>query len=240
MSVSSNLDSNYTPTKEFIVELSKVYTGEKEKFDLTKITANEYKNLLALDENFDKLEHNLTREDIREFLDCFINYIPYHPTDDNIGYIPNLIEEICLFKDLNIVFKFCLYNVNDLKKAIEHIKKKNITFVEDDTTLPVKDLDHFNNRVEKIYDKYVEMLNVGYFQDWRGEDSITAGGLFVELCDYLGLKVKSIDKTPMDWNIQEFVFQEYYTDHNDKHLLKNFARLFSRHPSCWYGEPWWN
>lgn len=92
-----------------------------------------------------------------------------------------------------------------------------------------------NNGIK--FDILEEIYSAWYFQD-REEHWITGGSELVKLCDFFGIKVKHIDKSPAEWNIDEQDFA-CLAQEATKEDCKNFARLFSKKPESWFDGSQW-
>lgn len=142
----------------------------------------------------------------------------------------------CQFKNLALAFQY-----PEPSKVVDYIIKNKVKFNEFVRYTMKDDLYATSLKIlpfSKIkFDDVLYHFNE-HFQSWDTEDSITAGAALVRLCDYFGIKVKPLDKTPADWSVEEFEFEEFADSAKNKKKLKEFARLFSNPMNQWYGKKW--
>ena len=134
-------------------------------------------------------------------------------------------ETICRFENLSLAFTS---GIN--KEAVERIIKYKIEFnefIRDNRVLPISKL--------KFSD--IDYHLSGSFENWQTNTSILDGCYAVRLCDYLRVKVKPVEKTPANWSVEGYEFEEFAEKHG-KEKLKDFARLFSKPMNNWYGKSW--
>lgn len=62
---------------------------------------------------------------------------------------------------------------------------------------------------------------------------ISSWAEFVDVCEFLGITVKPIDNSPLDWEIDEADFRDL-AEQATKQDCKKFAKLFSQAPSSWF------
>lgn len=152
----------------------------------------------------------------------------------------------CQFKNLAIAFQHQAWQIAggeepELSKVVDYIIKNKVKFNEF-VRYTMKDGLYETGRkilpFSKIkFDDVLYHFNE-HFQCWHTEYSIDAGAALVRLCDYFGIKVKPLDKTPADWSVEEFEFEEFADSAENKKKLKEFARLFSKPMNQWYSKKW--
>lgn len=204
-------------TEEFDCDDSHIVESIKllKQLIVDKPESNRKNNVEILEHQQKKLlTNNPSKEDIFDFV--------YEAT----GYYKFDEETICSFGNLSLALM-----VNS--DFAEFIIENNVSFKEfvryklDDRGIDVLP-------IEQI--KFSDILYHfnGSFENWQTDTSISDGSLLVSLCDYLGVKVETIEETPVNWSVPEYEFEEF----ENKDDLKKFARLFSKPMNKWYGDRW--
>lgn len=142
-----------------------------------------------------------------------------------IGWAEIPLETICRFKNLSWALTSGLN-----KETVECIIKNKLEFnefIRSNRVMPISRL--------KFSD--IDYHLSGSFENWQTDTSILDGCYAVRLCDYLGVAVKTVDKTPANWNVQEYEFEEF-AETFGKEKLKDFARLFKKPMNKWYSNSW--
>jgi hypothetical protein len=164
------------------------------------------------------LTNNPSKEDIFDFV---YEAIGFHEFD---------AETICSFGNLSLALmsdyraaNFIIENKVSFKEFVRY-KLDGKEYVKGIDVLPMEQI------------KFSDILFhfKGSFEDWQTDTSILDGSLLVSLCDYLDVKVETIDETPASWSVPEYEFEEF---ENREHL-KKFSRLFSKPMNKWYGDRW--
>lgn len=156
-----------------------------------------------------------TKNDVLYFMK---NWLYYEDGFDN--------KILCSFGLVDLPILNNITNPSELVETIKYIIKNKVKFT------GLYDLE--KAKITKItFDKLLEPISAEYFENWA-DASIEVGCWFVRLCDYLGVKVKTLSNSPSDWDVEESEFEEYVNDKKTKDELKDFARLFKKPIKSWY------
>ena len=194
--------------------LSDCYTNNK-LFDRKLISQEEWENLK---EELDINDDVLSKQDI---FDCIYEATGFYDFDE---------ETICSFGNLSLAL---MVNSDFAEFIIENeVKFKEFVRYKLDDKGTVRGIDVLP--IEQIKFSDILFHFNGHFENWDTDTSILAGSLLVSLCDYLNVKIETIDETPANWHIPEYEFEEF----ESKDDLKRFSRLFSKPMNKWYGDRW--
>lgn len=213
---------NWTPSKNLVSAIRDIYLGNSTKLDLNKFSAEDWKQANANSEYFQILYEKPTKDNVIKMIDKL-----------NICYD---IEDLCSFGNIS----FVLWDWRNLTINICYIIENNIQFNE-----------VFSKEAEASaatcvplnFKDILSPVNEMYFKEWQGDTSIEVGGMLVNLCDHLGVKIETIAESPSEWDIKESEFADFvkYNQQTMKKILKSFARLFSKPMSEWYPkDEWWS
>jgi hypothetical protein len=226
MSVLPCAKETWVPSKEFIAAVRDCYINNQ-PIDLTKITAEDWTQAVAYSEKTEKLRSSqLNKKYVADFM-CDMSIFFGTKID---------IESLCSFGNLSFVLLSCNSEkpdcLQELNSAVAFIIENQIPMNE----MMGQDFASID------FQSILEFFTYNYFEVWEKGDSIDAGAILVSLCDYLGVRVEPLAKSPREWNVPEHEFPEYAKE--NKQTLKKFARLFSKPMSEWYPrEPlpqWWD
>lgn len=200
----------------FLQVLSDCYTNNK-FFDRNLISPEEWKKFTEeLYVNDEVL--GLSKKDI---FDCLYEAVYFYDFDE---------QTICSFENLSLILmancnfaNFIISNKVTIKEFVRHKRTKDESLMVIDV-LPIEEIN---------FSDILEYFNSS-FECWNAGVSIIEGSLLVSLCDYLNVKIDTIDETPMNWNVPEYEFEEF----ESKDDLKKFSRLFSKPMNKWYGDRW--
>jgi len=217
-SILADIDQGKRPKSDFDPYYNRVLAGGIAQEDLCK--------------EFIECWTSNSKTPIRDFIsdsEVFHGYI----LEDNIPLNKNLYY--LFYDDPEYALHFFFANEKTTSSALNKLK----SFVKDSGLSP----EDFAKKYNWNFKNMLEFFNQSFFEDWN-EKSIPAGSMLVEICDFLGVKVKPLDTTPEKWSIDEYTFEEWVSDCRSAKSksaiqLKNFARLFSLPPTRWYKNTSW-
>lgn len=210
---------NWTPSKNLVAAIRDVYLGNTDKLDLNNVSAEDWRQANSQSDAFENLYQKPTKDNAIKIID--LNLI----LD---------IEDICSFGNIS----FVLWDWRNLTINVNYIIENNIKFNE---VFSKETTGSETTCVPLNFQDILSPVSELYFENWQRDDSIEAGGVLVNLCDHLGVKIETIAESPSEWDIEEFEFANYAKTADDKKILKSFARLFNKPMSQWYPkDEWWN
>lgn len=218
MSVLPGADKNWVPSKNLMDAILKVYQGSN-KLDLTNVSAADWKQAYAYTEFFEGLYENPSKENV-------VNLIyELNRLGVNID-----AESLYSFGNISFVVDHNLYNLAELTNSLRYIIDNKVPMNEAIAT--------YSKNCEPIdFQNLLNSISENWFECWSGENSVLAGALFVDLCDYLNIQIEPIDESIADWDVEEFEVE--CIAENNKESLKKFARLFSKPMKKWYPKNNW-
>lgn len=142
---------------------------------------------------------------------------------DDYRYPPLNIKLLALFQtNIQAIYAYCsFWKMPFVKTLAESVHSVGST---------PKELVKANNLTFKEVKDIFEFARPQHWQDW-----IPSAAELVDLCDYLGINVEPLDKSPSDWGVCEYDMESLSRKHNEEDC-KKFARLFSKHPAEWFSK----